>query len=49
MITHVCLETHGLTVEWEGDDTIVAWASTQNVVRRRQRPGRSRSSIPPPT
>jgi xanthine dehydrogenase YagR molybdenum-binding subunit len=32
MITHVCLESHGLTVKWEGDDKIVAWASTQNVV-----------------
>jgi xanthine dehydrogenase YagR molybdenum-binding subunit len=32
MITHVCLEPHGLTVKWEGNDKIVAWASTQNVV-----------------
>jgi xanthine dehydrogenase YagR molybdenum-binding subunit len=36
MITHVCLEPHGLTVKWEkgnkeGNDTAVAWASTQNV------------------
>jgi xanthine dehydrogenase YagR molybdenum-binding subunit len=36
MITHVCLEPHGLTVKWEkgdkeGDDKAVAWASTQNV------------------
>ena len=31
MITHVCLEPHGLTVKWEGDDKIVCWASTQNV------------------
>ena len=31
VITHVCLETHGLTVKWEGDDKIVAWASTQAV------------------
>jgi xanthine dehydrogenase YagR molybdenum-binding subunit len=31
MITHVCLETHGLTVKFEGDDKIVCWASTQNV------------------
>ena len=23
--------THGLTVKWEGDDKMVAWASTQNV------------------
>jgi xanthine dehydrogenase YagR molybdenum-binding subunit len=31
VITHVCLETHGLTARWEGDDHIVAWASTQAV------------------
>jgi xanthine dehydrogenase YagR molybdenum-binding subunit len=31
LITHVCLEPHGLTVKFEGDDKIVAWASTQNV------------------
>ena len=36
MITHVCLESHGLTVQWEkgdkeGNDKAVAWASTQNV------------------
>jgi xanthine dehydrogenase YagR molybdenum-binding subunit len=31
VITHVCLETHGLTAKWEGDDRIVAWASTQAV------------------
>ena len=36
MITHVCLEPHGLTVKWEkgdkeGSDKAVAWASTQNV------------------
>jgi xanthine dehydrogenase YagR molybdenum-binding subunit len=31
MITHVCLEPHGLTAKWEGEDKIVAWASTQNV------------------
>ena len=36
MITHVCLEPHGLTVKWEqgvkeGDDKAVAWSSTQNV------------------
>ena len=31
VITHVCLETHGLTAKWEGDDKIVAWASTQAV------------------
>src|SRR5437667_300388 len=32
VITHVCLETHGLTARWEGNDKIVAWASTQNVL-----------------
>ena len=31
MITHVCLETHGLTVKFDGDDKIQCWASTQNV------------------
>jgi len=31
VITHVCLETHGLTAKWEGQDKLVAWASTQSV------------------
>jgi xanthine dehydrogenase YagR molybdenum-binding subunit len=31
VITHVCLEPHGLTAKWDGDDKIVAWASTQAV------------------
>jgi xanthine dehydrogenase YagR molybdenum-binding subunit len=31
MITHVCLETHGLTVKFNGDDKIECWASTQSV------------------
>ena len=31
MITHVCLETHGLTVRFEGNDKMQCWASTQNV------------------
>jgi xanthine dehydrogenase YagR molybdenum-binding subunit len=31
MITHVCLESHGLTVKWENDNKMEAWASTQNV------------------
>ena len=31
VITHVCLETHGLTAHWKADDSIEAWASTQNV------------------
>ncbi len=31
VITHVCLEPHGLTAKWEGDDRMVAWASTQAV------------------
>lgn len=30
VITHVCLETHGMTAKWD-DDKIVAWASTQAV------------------
>lgn len=32
VITHVCLETHGLTARWDSDKTLTAWASTQNVV-----------------
>ncbi|WP_422929821.1 xanthine dehydrogenase family protein molybdopterin-binding subunit [Singulisphaera sp. PoT] len=31
VITHVCLESHGLTAKWDGEDKIVAWASTQAV------------------
>ncbi|WP_435011848.1 xanthine dehydrogenase family protein molybdopterin-binding subunit (plasmid) [Tundrisphaera lichenicola] len=31
VITHVCLESHGLTAEWKGKDAIVAYASTQSV------------------
>ncbi len=31
VITHVCLESHGLTAMWDGDDKIKAWASTQAV------------------
>ncbi|MEO6808466.1 MAG: xanthine dehydrogenase family protein molybdopterin-binding subunit [Isosphaeraceae bacterium] len=31
VVTHVCLETHGLTARWHGDDKIEAWSSTQNV------------------
>ena len=30
VITHVCLETHGLTVKWEGDK-VLAWVSTQSI------------------
>ena len=45
VITHVCLEPHGLTAKWDGDDKIIAWASTQAVAgdRRRARRARSRS------
>jgi len=32
VITHVCLEPHGLTAEWKGADSIVAYASTQSVL-----------------
>ena len=32
VITHVCLEPHGLTAEWKGTDSIVAYASTQSVM-----------------
>jgi xanthine dehydrogenase YagR molybdenum-binding subunit len=31
VITHVCLETHGLTVKYESDERVLCWASTQNV------------------
>jgi len=31
VITHVCLEPHGLTVRWIGNDKIEAWSSTQAV------------------
>ncbi len=31
VITHVCLEPHGLTVRFVGEDKIEAWASTQAV------------------
>lgn len=31
VITHVCLETHGMTVHYQSDERVVAWASTQNV------------------
>ncbi|WP_165075342.1 xanthine dehydrogenase family protein molybdopterin-binding subunit [Paludisphaera rhizosphaerae] len=32
VITHVCLEPHGLTAEWKGSDSITAYASTQSVM-----------------
>ena len=41
VITHVCLEPHGLTAKWEGDDKIIAWASTQAVQADRRRAGRA--------
>ncbi len=31
VITHVCLEPHGLTAKWDGEDKLTAWASTQAV------------------
>ena len=31
VITHVCLEPHGLTAKWDGDDKLTVWASTQAV------------------
>ena len=30
VVTHCCLETHGQTVQWQGD-TVWVWPSTQNV------------------
>ena len=29
--THVCLETHGHVAEWEDDENLIVWASTQGV------------------
>jgi xanthine dehydrogenase YagR molybdenum-binding subunit len=31
VITHVCLETHGLTARWDDESHLTAWASTQAV------------------
>ncbi|MBI1322781.1 molybdopterin-dependent oxidoreductase [bacterium] len=31
VVTHVCLEPHGLTARWDDKDHITAWASTQAV------------------
>jgi len=31
VITHVCLEPHGLTARWDADDRLTVWASTQAV------------------
>lgn len=31
VITHVCLEPHGLTAKWDGPDKLTVWASTQAV------------------
>jgi xanthine dehydrogenase YagR molybdenum-binding subunit len=31
VITHVCLEPHGLTARWDGPDKLTIWASTQAV------------------
>ncbi|HTD21982.1 MAG TPA: xanthine dehydrogenase family protein molybdopterin-binding subunit [Terriglobales bacterium] len=31
VITHCCLETHGLIVEWTDDDHLMVYTSTQNV------------------
>ena len=31
VITHVCLEPHGLTAKWEGNNKLIAWSSTQAV------------------
>ena len=31
VITHVCLESHGLIAMWEGPNKLTAWASTQAV------------------
>lgn len=31
VITHVCLESHGLTARWDADDKLTVWSSTQAV------------------
>ncbi len=31
VITHVCLESHGLTAKWDGPDKLTVWSSTQAV------------------
>src|SRR5439155_24527386 len=31
VITHVCLEPHGLIAKWDGPDKLTVWASTQAV------------------
>lgn len=31
MITHCCLEAHGVVAEWESEDQLTFWISTQNV------------------
>jgi xanthine dehydrogenase YagR molybdenum-binding subunit len=31
VITHVCLEPHGLTAKWDGPDKLTVWSSTQAV------------------
>jgi xanthine dehydrogenase YagR molybdenum-binding subunit len=31
VITHTCLEPHGLTARWDGPDKLTVWASTQAV------------------
>jgi xanthine dehydrogenase YagR molybdenum-binding subunit len=31
VITHCCLETHGVAAEWTDDSHVTVWASTQNV------------------
>src|SRR5262249_20939291 len=31
VITHVCLEPHGLTAKWESPDKLTIWSSTQAV------------------
>jgi xanthine dehydrogenase YagR molybdenum-binding subunit len=31
VITHVCLEPHGLTARWDGPDKLTVWSSTQAV------------------
>ena len=41
VISHQCLESHGLVAEWDADGGLTVWASTQATVGDRQRAGRA--------
>jgi xanthine dehydrogenase YagR molybdenum-binding subunit len=46
VITHQCLEPHGLVAEWDKDGNLTVWASTQAVVATAQQLA-ARFAIPP--